>query len=74
MELAIKKLPEFKFFHELPLLNLAGKSQESHTNFIDINKSSVMETFQETAPIPESYPEDSYEAFLLKQLQARESR
>ena len=45
-----KKLPECKFFHELSFLNSVGKSQESHSNFIDFNKTSVTETFQETAP------------------------
>ena len=86
-----KKLPECKFFHELSFLNSVGKSQESHSNFIDINKTFVTETFQETAPISESYPGDSnfkvtpkskrkqddqstYEAFLLKHLQATESQ
>ena len=54
-----KKLPECNLFHELSFLNSVGKSQESHSNFIDINKTSVTETFQETAPISDSYPGDS---------------
>ena len=54
-----KKLTECNLFHELSFLNSVGKSQESHSNFIDINKTSVTETFQETAPISESYPGDS---------------
>ena len=86
-----KKLPECKFFHELSFLNSVRKSKESHSNFININKISVTETFQETAPISASYPGDSnfnvtskwkrkqddqstYEAFLLKHLQAMESQ
>ena len=51
----IKKLSEFK---ELLFLNLAGKSQEIHCKFIDINKTSIKKTFEKTAPISESYPGD----------------
>ena len=39
-------LPEFK---EILFLNSAGKPQESRGNFIDINRTSVTVTFEETA-------------------------
>ena len=47
MELAIKSY----LFHELSFLILAGEPQKSHSNFIDINKTYVKETFKKTAPI-----------------------
>lgn len=46
-----KSLPDCKFFHTLSFLILAGKPQEGCNNFININKISVTETFEETAPI-----------------------
>ena len=46
-------------FHESSLLSSAGKSQESHSSFIDINKTSVTEIIEERALISESYPRDS---------------
>ena len=41
-----KMLPEFK---EILFINSARKPQESCSNFIDINRTSVTETFEETA-------------------------
>ena len=46
-----KSLPECKFFGMLSFLILAGKPQEGYSNFININKISVTETFEEIAPI-----------------------
>ena len=46
-----KSLPDCKFFGMLSFLILAGKPQEGYSNFININKISVTETFEEIAPI-----------------------
>ena len=54
-----KKLPECKLFQELSFLNLCEKPQESHSNFIGVNKALLTETFVETAAISEGYPRDS---------------
>ena len=43
-ECTLVTLPECKFFHELSFLNSVGKQQESHSNFININETSVTET------------------------------
>ena len=65
-----KKLLEYKLFHFLSYRSKLGWI----VIFIDIDRISVTETFEETVPISESYPRDSkrkkddqstLEAFLL---------
>ena len=53
------QLPACSFFHELSFLNSDGEPQQSHSNFIKINETSVTDTFKKTAPVSESYPRDS---------------
>ena len=55
-----KKLSECIFFNKFSVQRSDGKPQQSHSNFININKTSVTETFEQIAPMPESYPRDSY--------------
>lgn len=50
-----KNLPELK---ELLSLNSAVKPQESHSNSTNINKTSVMKTFEEIDLISDGYPRD----------------
>ena len=50
-----KNLPELK---ELLSLNSAVKPQESHSNSTNINKTSVMKTFEGIDLISDGYPRD----------------
>ena len=45
-----KKLPECNSFHELSFPNLAEEPQVNHSDFINVNETSVMETLKK-API-----------------------
>ena len=54
-----KKLLECKLFQELSFLNWSEKPEECHSNSIGVNKALLTETFVETAPISEGYPQDS---------------
>lgn len=45
-----------EIFSRVIVSKLGWKTKESHSNFLDINKTSVTETFQEIVPISESYP------------------
>ena len=58
-EAGSKTLLKHNFFHELLFPDQPGKPQERHSNFTDINESSVTETFEKTALICESCPQDS---------------
>ena len=59
MELAIKSCQNSFFFYKLSVQRSDGKPQQSRGNFININKTSVTETFEQIAPMPESYPRNS---------------
>ena len=55
----MKKCQNAIFFYKLLVQTSDGKPQQSHSNFININKTSVTETFEQIAPMTESYPRDS---------------
>ena len=59
VELAVKSCQNAFFFNKLSVQRSDGKPQQSHSNFININKTSVTETFEQIVPMPESYPRDS---------------